>query len=127
MTAPEREPHLTPDEEREIAHYARPELRVPTAGTVEPRPPIVSALRLWWVPTGMLLVALAFVATDHMLRAGASVAAALWVAAVIRAVATDDWAGGLVVRSRRLDVLILFLAGLLAAVSAFTLDLRDLR
>ena len=48
-------------------------------------------------------------------------------AAALRAFFPEDRAGGLVVRAKWVDVSLLVLAGLVVAVSAFTLDLRDLR
>ncbi|MCA1782925.1 MAG: DUF3017 domain-containing protein [Dermatophilaceae bacterium] len=134
MTEPEREPDLAPDEWREISRYAPPEFTAPPAdlpraedAPIEPRPPIVSALGLWWLPALGLLVALGFVATDHMWRAGASFAGSLWLAAALRAGFPEERAGGLVVRYRWLDVAMLVIAGALVALSAFTLDLQDLR
>jgi hypothetical protein len=132
MTVPEREPERTLDEELEIRRHARsdallPFVADPSDGTwVEPRPPIVSALGLWWLPALGLLLGMAFIATDHMWRAGASVAASLWLAAGLRFSFPEERAGGLVVRTRWLDVAMLVTAGVLVALSAFTLDLRDL-
>lgn len=133
MTRREREPDLAPDEERELTLYARhpvpsrPDGAEREDGPIEPRPPIVSALGLWWVPMAGLLVACVFLATDHMWRAGAAFAGSFWLAAVIRAVLPEHLAGGLVVRQRWLDVVMLILGGIAVGVSAFTLDLRDLR
>jgi len=133
MSEPEPEPRLSDDEEREIRRYAPPgsEGPAPDPGTgkatAEPRPPIVSNLGLWWLLALGLAVALLFVATDHMWRAGASFACSMWLAAAIRAFYPDERAGGLVVRDRWLDVAMLVIGGVLVAVSAFTLDLRDLR
>ncbi|KAB7743655.1 DUF3017 domain-containing protein [Nostocoides sp. F2B08] len=133
MSEPEPEAHLRDDEVREIRRYAPPgtEGPVPDPGsavaTAEPRPPIVSNLGLWWLLAIGLVVALLFVATDHMWRAGASFACSMWLAAAIRAFYPDERAGGLVVRQRWLDVAMLVIGGILVAVSAFTLDLRDLR
>lgn len=135
-TGPDRDADVGGDEQREIRRYAPPgsegpEPRVPAAPSQpavpsEPRPPIVSGLGLWWLPALGLVVALLFVATDHMWRAGASFAGSMWLAAAIRAFYPDERAGGLVVRDRRLDVAMLVIGGVLVAVSAFTLDLRDL-
>lgn len=132
MTKPE--PDLGDDEEREIRRYAPPEVFPQPLGEdegqgdiVEPRPPIVSGLGLWWLPTLGLLVGMAFVATDHMLRAGTSVAGSLWLAAALRAHFPEDRAGGLVVRAKWFDVALLLVGGAVVALSAFTLDLQDLR
>ena len=134
MVKPPPRPDRDPDEVREIRRYAPPEVAASVTAEVEgeevfaePRPPIVSGLGLWWLPTLGLLVGLGFIPTDHMLRAGASVAASLWLAAALRAFFPEDRAGGLVVRAKWVDVSLLVLAGLVVAVSAFTLDLRDLR
>lgn len=134
MSPVEREPELDPDEADELSRYAghhtvsapsgegtRPGVRL------EPRPPIVSTLGVWWLPVIGLLVACGFVATDHMLRAGASFGASMWLAAALRAVLPESVAGGLVVRDRWLDVTMLVIGGIAVVVSAFTLDLRDLR
>lgn len=129
MSTPEREPDVAPDEAHELTRYAdHPTAQRPAEeGSIEPRPPIVSALGLWWVPMAGLVVGLLFIATDHMWRAGASMAASLWLAAALRAILPERAAGGLVVRHRGLDVAVLLLAGGLVALSAFTLDLQDLR
>jgi hypothetical protein len=133
MNEPEPEPRLSADEEEEIRRYAPPGIELPApdpatgSGPIEPRPPIVSDLGLWWLPALGLVVALLFVATDHMWRAGASFAGSMWLAAAIRAFYPEERAGGLVVRSRWLDVTMVFVGGVLVAVSAFTLDLTDLR
>lgn len=134
MVKPSPQPDRDPVEVREIRRYAPPEIVASVTGErkregplTEPRPPIVSGLGLWWLPTMGLLVGLGFIATDHMLRAGASVAASLWLAAALRAFFPEDRAGGLVVRAAWFDVALLVLGGLVVAVSAFTLDLRDLR
>lgn len=135
MTEPEPEGRLSDDEEREIRRYASaaadeppPDATPATAPPpTEPRPPIVSDLGLWWLLAIGLVIALLFVATDHMWRAGASFAGSMWLAAAIRAFYPDERAGGLVVRDRWLDVAMLVMGGVLVALSAFTLDLRDLR
>lgn len=130
---PGREPDLDLDEARELSRYAGhatrpgPVDRTSPGASVEPRPPIVSALGVWWIPVLGLLVACGFVATDHMLRAGASFGAAMWVAAALRAFLPERVAGGLVVRDRWVDVAMLVIGGIAVVVSAFTLDLRDLR
>ena len=133
MTEPEPEARLSDDEEREIRRYAPRATdgpatdATPTPAPTEPRPPIVSDLGLWWLLAIGLVIALLFVATDHMWRAGASFACSMWLAAAIRAFYPDERAGGLVVRDRWLDVAMLVVGGVLVALSAFTLDLRDLR
>lgn len=126
MNQPESKPE-PPDELLELSRYGPVPPDVPLDVAPEPRPPIVSGLRAWWVPLAGLLLALGFVVTDHMLRAGASFGGSMLVAAVLRAVLPESMAGGLVVRQRWLDVAMLTVGGVLVLVSAFTLDLRDLR
>lgn len=122
MSQPESKPE-PPDELLELSRYAR----VPADLPPEPRPPIVSGLRAWWLPMAGLLVAMAFVATDHMLRAGASFGGSMLLAAGLRAVLPESIAGGLVVRQRWLDVAMLVIGAGVVLASAFTLDLVDLR
>lgn len=130
---PARQPDLHPDEQRELTVHAQvPPEDLPDGPpdadvSIEPRPPIVSGLRLWWVPMVGLCIGLLFIAGDHMWRAGGTIAGSLWLAAGLRAVLPEESAGGLVVRQRWLDVTLLLLLGGLVALSAFTLDLRDLR
>ena len=126
MSQPEPTPE-PPDELLELSRYARVPAELAADHPSEPRPPIVSGLRAWWLPVAGLVVALAFVATDHMLRAGASFGGSMLLAAGLRAVLPESLAGGLVVRQRWLDVAMLTLGGIVVLASAFTLDLRDLR
>lgn len=126
MSQPEHEPEKH-DELLELSRYARVPSDVPSEAPTEPRPPIVSGLRAWWLPVAGLLVALGFVLTDHMLRAGASFGGSMLLAAGLRAVLPESIAGGLVVRQRWVDVVMLTVGGIVVLVSAFTLDLRDLR
>ncbi|HYN30548.1 MAG TPA: DUF3017 domain-containing protein [Dermatophilaceae bacterium] len=89
------------------------------------RPPVVTRrLALWWGLAGGVVVALAFAWTDHMLRAAATFAAALAAAAVARALAPTELAGGLVVRSRWLDVAVLVALSVTVAAIGLSLDLR---
>lgn len=130
MSQPESTPKPTPeppDELLELSRYARDPAEVPTDVPTEPRPPIVSGLRAWWLPMAGLLVAMAFVATDHMLRAGVSFGGSMLLAAGLRAFLPESLLGGLVVRARWVDVAMLVIGGVVVLVSAFTLDLRDLR
>ena len=127
MSPPERTPTTPDDEMRELTRYARVGPELPTDAFPEPRPPIVRGLRAWWLPVAGLMVALAFVATDHMLRAGAAFGGSMLLAAALRAFLPESLAGGLVVRQRWLDVAMLVIGGVAVLLSAFTLDLRDLR
>ncbi len=91
--------------------------------TPEPRPPVVPRLATWWVVAAVLALALVFVATDHLLRAGVTLAAGCLVGAVLRGVLPEDRAGGLVVRSRFVDVATMAVLGALVLLSALVLDL----
>lgn len=82
-------------------------------------PPLVG----WWVIAAGVVVGLLFVLTDHVLRATAVVGATLVLAAVLRAVLPPERAGGLVVRSRAIDVTTLVVLAVLVVVSGFTLDM----
>lgn len=89
----------------------------------EQRPP-VPRLGLWWAVAAVLGGGLAYAATDHILRAGVVFSAAILLAAVLRAVAPERLAGGLVVRGRVLDVLTYLLLGGILLAMTLTLDLR---
>ena len=100
----------------------------PPAPTAEPStgPRITRRLRAWWALLAGLLVALGFVATDHMWRATASMSVSLILAAGLRAVLPDESAGGLVVRRRWLEVCTLLGLAVAVAVAGFSLDLTAL-
>lgn len=94
----------------------------------EPRPAISADLRWpWFLLAAGLVIALLFVATDHILRATLALGGSLLGAAGLRAVLPERAAGGLRVRGRLLDVLVLAGLGIAVLVSGFTLDLRSLR
>ncbi|WP_338748390.1 DUF3017 domain-containing protein [Janibacter alittae] len=103
---------LDPDEvaSEDLSEQSRPALDVPP-------------LAAWWVIAAGVVVGLIFVLTDHVLRATAVLGATLVLAAVLRIVLSTDRAGGLVVRSRVLDVLTLVVLAGLIVVSGFTLDM----
>jgi len=89
-----------------------------------PRPPItVAPLRAWWIVLAGLLVAALFILTDHMLRATASLAGTLLLAAAFRLVLTPEQAGGVASRSKVVDVAVLVTLGVLVLISGFSLDL----
>lgn len=89
-----------------------------------PRPPLeVAPLRAWWLVLAGLVVALLFVATDHILRATVSLAGTLLLAAAIRVFLPPEQAGGVIVRGRAADIGVLVTLGVLVLVSGFTLDL----
>ncbi len=78
----------------------------------------------WWVVTPVLLLGLALFWFDRVRLAGYTVAAALGLAAVLRLVLPTARSGGLAVRSRGVDVLLMTALGLALAVVTYTLDLR---
>ncbi|MDN5717814.1 MAG: DUF3017 domain-containing protein [Janibacter sp.] len=80
-------------------------------------------LAAWWVIFAGLAVGLAFVLTDHMLRATVSVGAALLLASVLRVALPGSKAGGIAVRGPLVDVVMLVVLGVAVLVSGFTLDL----
>ncbi|CCH70184.1 conserved hypothetical protein [Phycicoccus elongatus Lp2] len=74
-----------------------------------------------------MVVALVFVATDHMWRATGTLALTLLGAAVLRVVLPVEGAGGLVVRRTAIDVAMLVLLAVAVALIGFNLDLTSLR
>ncbi|WP_462418103.1 DUF3017 domain-containing protein [Kytococcus sp. Marseille-QA3725] len=75
-------------------------------------------LGLWWVPTLFVVAGLVMVAVDHVRPAIVVMAVGAVIAAVARSVAPERAAGGLVTRSRVVDVLMwLVTAGLLWMMS----------
>jgi hypothetical protein len=85
---------------------------------------VTRRLALWWVLAAGVGLGLLFAWTDHMLRATAAIAGSLALAALARALAPTELAGGLVVRSRWLDVAVLLLLGVTVAGIGLSLDLR---
>lgn len=96
---------------------------VPSSTLAQERPPPVGRLRLWWVVAAGVVAALVLAATDHMLRATVVLSGSLLVGALVRALATAHWTGGLQVRRRHTDVIILLVLAVAVAISGFTLDL----
>jgi hypothetical protein len=86
----------------------------------------VTAPRLgwWWVATPVLVLGVVAFGFGQVRLAGFVIAAGLGLAALIRAVLPTDRSGGLVVRSRVVDVLTMGLLGLALAVITASLDLR---
>ncbi|HEY7717151.1 MAG TPA: DUF3017 domain-containing protein [Pedococcus sp.] len=83
-------------------------------------------LRWWWAPVPVLLAGLALLAVDRVRLGGYVLAAALALGALLRLVLPASASGGLVVRSRTVDVVTMaLLAGALFLVTA-VLDLRPL-
>lgn len=100
----------------------------PVDGAEEPAlhsglPVITKHLMAWWVLALGVVVALGFVATDHMWRASATLSATLVLAAVLRVILPVELAGGLVVRRMAIDVALLLALAIAVAALGFTLDL----
>lgn len=77
----------------------------------------------WWAPALVLIGGLALIATDRVRPGALAVAGALALAAALRAVLPSRVAGGLGVRSRGVDVLIMAGLALALAVIALWVDL----
>ena len=90
----------------------------------EPRPPIVARLGIWWLIAAIAVSGIAWAATDHMLRATLSLGGACLAAAALRLVLPPERAGGLITRSRGLDVLLLVVLGAAVLFAGYALDLR---
>ncbi len=90
----------------------------------EPRPPAVARLGVWWVVALAIVVGVAWAATDHFLRATVTLAVGCLVGALLRLVLPPERAGGLVIRSRVADVLVLTVLGVALLATGFALDLR---
>ena len=97
--------------------------RLPPSG----KPLITKRLAAWWALAAGEVVALVFVATDHMWRATGTLALTLLGAAVLRVVLPVEGAGGLVVRRTAIDVAMLVLLAVAVALIGFNLDLTSLR
>lgn len=81
----------------------------------------------WWAAPPVLLVGLALFAVERVLLGGLVLAAGMGLAALLRLVLPASASGGLVVRSRTVDVLTMAaLSGALFVITA-VLDLRPLR
>ncbi|MDA3022985.1 MAG: DUF3017 domain-containing protein [Actinomycetota bacterium] len=79
------------------------------------------SFRQWPISVVLLgvAVALILVATDHFRRGSVVLAASVVFATFLRLLLTDDEAGWLVVRSKRIDVLVLGALGLGLAIFCF--------
>jgi hypothetical protein len=86
----------------------------------------VTAPRLgwWWLVAPVLLLGIASFALDRIQLAGYLVAAALGLGALLRLVLPTSRSGGLVVRSRWVDVATMGLLAVALAVITSALDLR---
>jgi hypothetical protein len=89
----------------------------------------VTAPRLgwWWVAAPVLFVGMVAFALGHVRFAGFTLAAGLGLAAVLRLVLPTAVSGGLVVRSRLVDVFTMGTFGLALAVITYSLDLTPRR
>lgn len=94
--------------------------RIPPSG----QPPITKRLSAWWVLAFGVVLALVFVATDHMWRATGTLSGTLVLAAALRRLLPQESAGGLVVRRPWIDVASLLMFAVVVAALGFTLDLR---
>ena len=77
----------------------------------------------WWVATPVLVLGLALFWFDRVRMAGFTVAAALGLGALLRLVLPTARSGGLAVRSRAVDVLLMTALGVALAVVTYSLDL----
>ncbi|KRE57034.1 DUF3017 domain-containing protein [Phycicoccus sp. Soil748] len=81
----------------------------------------------WWVAAPVLLVGIIAFQLGHVRFAGFTLAAGLGFAAVLRLVLPNALSGGLVVRSRLVDVFTMAVFGLVLAVITYSLDLHPRR
>lgn len=83
-------------------------------------------LGFWWAPTAVLLAGLlAVVVGRRALVGGVIMGAAFALAAVLRLVLPEDRAGGLAVRTRGLDLLVLSVLSLAVVVAFALVDWAD--
>ncbi len=115
-----------PDEDGGHGHPGEDPATVAEVKAATSDAPPAGSLRWWWLLAAGMVVALAFVATTHLLRATGAFGATLVLAAVVRAVVPGRAVGALAVRSRWLDVLLLLAAGVAVLVAGFTLNLAPL-
>ncbi len=78
----------------------------------------------FWLVVAIMLVGLGFIATDHMRRGGVVVAGSLGVGALLRLVLPSRTAGGLALRSRAADVLVMAALATGLLLITLVLDLR---
>ena len=81
----------------------------------------------WWVAAPVLFVGVVAFQLGHVRLAGYTLAAGLGLAAVLRLVLPTGVSGGLVVRSRLVDVFTMGMFGLVLAVITYSLDLNPRR
>ena len=94
----------------DVPHQVRPALDArPLAG--------------WWIIAAGIATALLFILTDHVLRATVTCAAALLLAAAMRATLPGSKLGGIAVRGPFIDIVTLVVLAVAVLVSGFSLDL----
>ncbi len=81
----------------------------------------------WWVVAPVLLAGLALVALGHVRAGGYVAAASLLLAALVRLVLPTAASGGLAVRSRGADVVVMLALGVALAVITWAVDLTPQR
>lgn len=89
---------------------------------VQPRPYVTRRLAAWWVVGALVLVAV-IVAQERLLWASVLLSSALGLGALLRLLLPTESAGGLVVRSRGIDVALLGGLAVAVLVSGLSLDL----
>ena len=94
----------------------------PRVITSEARPPTTRSLGAWWMVIAAGAAGLVLLALDELRWAVVALATTLWLGAALRALVPTERAGGLVVRSRAFDVVVLVVLG--AAILLVGLNLR---
>lgn len=89
---------------------------------VETRPPTTRRLGAWWLVWASVVISLAL-AVDRLLWGSVLLASSIALGAGLRLVLSEERAGGLVVRSRALDVTLMLVLAAALLVSGLTLDL----
>lgn len=77
----------------------------------------------WWIIAAGIALGLAFILTDHVLRATITCAASLLLAAAMRATLPGSKLGGIAVRGPVIDIITLVVLAVAVLVSGFSLDL----
>ena len=106
-----------PDSPREMGVETDPRVIEP-----ESRPPATRSLAAWWLVAAVGSVGLVLLALGHLRWSVVALATTLWLGAALRALVPTERAGGLVVRSRAFDVVVLVVLG--AAILLVGLNLR---
>ena len=106
-------------------HRQRPRVGVdarPRVIEAEQRPPTTPSLAAWWLVVALGAIGLVVLVVGQLRAAVVTFAVTLFVAAALRLVLPEEHAGGLVVRARTVDVLVL--AGLATSILVVGLALR---